>query len=139
MGRSFGFAPSTLSEMMLTDSNFVIYAAKHYENPECHTTEEFVEDLNKLKYLKKIFKRYRDTGEINIRLTLNYVIIFYNLFGVEASTNMLFFKLKDYADVLKPFLTMLNYMPKNITVGKETSPSSDIVMDEGIVRQLRNI
>lgn len=139
MGRSFGFAPSTLSEMMLTDSNFVIYAAKHYENPECHTTEEFVEDLNKLKYLKKIFKRYRDTGEINIRLTLNYVIIFYNLFGVEASTNMLFFKLKDYADVLKPFLTMLNYMPKNITVGKETIPSSDIVMDEGIVRQLRNI
>ena len=125
--------------MMLTDSNFVIYAAKHYENPECHTTEEFVEDLNKLKYLKKIFKRYRDTGEINIRLTLNYVIIFYNLFGVEASTNMLFFKLKDYADVLKPFLTMLNYMPKNITVGKETIPSSDIVMDEGIVRQLRNI
>ena len=139
MGRSFGFAPSTLSEMMLTDSNFVIYAAKHYENPECHTTEEFVEDLNKLKYLKKIFKRYRDTGEINIRLTLNYVIIFYNLFGVEASTNMLFFKLKDYADVLKPFLTMLNYMPKNITLGKETIPSSDIVMDEGIVRQLRNI
>lgn len=139
MGRSSGFAPSTLSEMMLTDSNFVIYAAKHYENPECHTTEEFVEDLNKLKYLKKIFKRYRDTGEINIRLTLNYVIIFYNLFGVEASTNMLFFKLKDYADVLKPFLTMLNYMPKNITLGKETIPSSDIVMDEGIVRQLRNI
>lgn len=124
---------------MLTDSNFVIYAAKHYENPECHTTEEFVEDLNKLKYLKKIFKRYRDTGEINTRLTLNYIIIFYNLFGVEASTAMLFFKLKDYADVLKPFLVMLNYMPRTVTIGKELVQSSSIVMDEGIVKQLRNV
>lgn len=124
---------------MLTDSNFVLFAAKHYDNPECHSTEEFHEDLNKLKYLKKIFKRYRDTSDINIRLTLNYIITFYNLFGVTASNRMMFFKLKDYHDVLKPFLVMLNYMPETIEVGKNTIRSSSIVMDEKIIAELRKI
>ena len=124
---------------MITDQNFVLYAAKHYDNPECHTTEEFNDDLNKLKYLKKIFKRYRDTGEINTRLTLNYIITFYNLFGVEASTAMIFFKLKDYLDVLKPFLIMLNYMPKVYCNGDVKIITTDIPMDQGIVDQLRRI
>lgn len=124
---------------MLTDQNFVLYAAKHYDNPECHTIEEFNEDLNKLKYLKKIFKRYRDTGEINIRLTLNYIIIFYNLFGVEASTAMLFFKLKEYSDLMKPILIMLNFMPKRVRLSGETLAESEIPMDQGIVDMLRKI
>lgn len=124
---------------MLTDQNFVLFAAKHYDNPECHTTEEFHEDLNKLKYLKKIFKRYRDTNDINIRLTLNYIITFYNLFGLEASNRMMFFKLRDYHDVLKPFLVMLNYMPTIIEVGKTRIHSSDIVMDAKIISELRKI
>lgn len=124
---------------MLTDQNFVLFAAKHYDNPECHTIEEFHEDLNKLKYLKKIFKRYRDTENINIRLTLNYIITFYNLFGVESSNKMVFFKLKDYHDVLKPFLVMLNYMPEVIDLGKIKVRSTDIVMDSNIVSELRKI
>lgn len=124
---------------MLTDQNFVLYAAKHYDNLECHTIEEFNEDLNKLKYLKKIFKRYRDTGEINIRLTLNYIIIFYNLFGVEASTAMLFFKLKEYSDLMKPILIMLNFMPKRVRLSGETLAESEIPMDQGIVDMLRKI
>lgn len=124
---------------MLTDQNFVLFAAKHYDNPECHATEEFHEDLNKLKYLKKIFKRYRDMGEINTRLTLNYIITFYNLFGVDGSNKMMFFKLKDYHDVLKPFLVMLNYMPEIIDLGKARIRSSDIAMDPKIIAELRKI
>lgn len=124
---------------MLTDQNFVLYAAKHYDNPECHTTEEFNEDLNKLKYLKKIFKRYRDTGDINTRLTLNYIITFFNLFGLEGSNRMLFYKLKDYPDVLKPFLVMLNYMPETVVTPKGSLRSTDIVMDPKIVSELRKI
>lgn len=124
---------------MLTDQNFILFAAKHYDNPDCHTVEEFHEDLNKLKYLKKIFKRYRDVGEINTRLTLNYIITFYNLFGIEASNKMVFFKLKDYHDVLKPFLLMLNYLPEVIEVGKDRVRTSDIVMDQKIIEELRKI
>lgn len=124
---------------MLTDKNFALYAAKHYDNPECHSIEEFHEDLNKLKYLKKIFKRYRETGEINTRLTLNYIITFYNLFGVDGSNAMLFFKLKDYVDVLKPFLVMLNYMPSVVTIGEKRILATDIHLDVGIVEQLRKI
>jgi len=124
---------------MLTEQNFVLFAAKHYDNPECHTTEEFHEDLNKLKYLKKIFKRYRDTSDINIRLTLNYIITFYNLFGIDPSNRMMFYKLKDYHDVLKPFLVMLNYMPEVVEAGKLRIRSSDIVMDPKIISELRKI
>jgi len=33
----------------ITDSNFLMYAIKHYENPECCNMEEFNEDINRIK------------------------------------------------------------------------------------------
>lgn len=126
----------------LDETNFLLYAAKHYDNPSCFDTLEFYEDLNRFKYLKRLFSRYEESGELKERLILNHIIVIYNLFGVEASTRMLFFKLRDYHVLLKPFLVFLNYCPDrvyNIGLEGKTINTSDIPLDPVIVSALRKI
>ena len=126
----------------LDEANFFLYAAKHYENPYCYDTLEFYDDLNRFKYLKRLFSRYEETGELKERLILNHIIVLYNIFGVEATTRMLFLKLRGSYQVLKPFLVFLNYMPevvRQIGIEGKDIISSDIVMDEVIVEKLRQI
>jgi hypothetical protein len=126
----------------LDETNFLLYAAKHYDNPSCFDTLEFYEDLNRFKYLKRLFSRYDETNELKERLILNHIIILYNLFGVEAATRMLFFKLKGYHHYLKPFLVFLNFCPeKVINIGLEgkTINTSDVLMDPNIIKELRKI
>lgn len=124
----------------LTESNALIFAAKHYDNPHFFDTIEFYEDLSRFKYLKKLFGRYEETGELNERLVLNHLIVIYNVFGVEAATRLLFLKMGNYGSYLKPFLLLLNYCPEVIdSVQGKIIRTSDIVMDQKIVDKLRKI
>jgi len=126
----------------LSDANFLLYAAKHYDNPSCFDTVEFYEDLNKFKYLKRLFSRYEETGELKERLILNHITVLYNLFGIEAATRMLFFKLKEYHSYLVPFLILLNVCPDKIyNIGVEGIDInvSDVKLDNTIVEALRKI
>jgi len=125
----------------LDETNFLLYAAKHYDNPQCFDTLEFYEDLARFKYIKRLFNRYEEAGELKERLVLNHLIILYNVFGI-AATRMLFFKLDGYHHMLKPFIVLLGHMPeviKGIGVQNKTIFSSDIHMDENIVQILRKI
>jgi hypothetical protein len=90
--------------MQLNDNNFSLFAAKHYDNPNCTDILEFHDDLNRIKYIKRLFKHYNDTGELKERLVLNHLITLYNVFEVQACTKMLVFKLYEYMPVLKSFL-----------------------------------
>ena len=96
----------------LTDENILLYAIKGYERPIC-ILSEFEADYKRIKYIKRLIGRFKQTGELKERNILNHIIIFYNVFGIETATRLLFFKIdeKDY-DILKTFLTFLNYMPK---------------------------
>jgi hypothetical protein len=126
----------------LDESNFLLYAARHYDNPHCYDTEEFYDDLNRFKYLKRLFNRYEETGELKERLIINHLTVVYNIYGVEPATRMLFLKLRGQYQLLKPFLVLMGYMPETITgIGPEaqTIISSDIHMDEKIVEVLRQI
>ncbi len=124
----------------LNEANALVYAAKHYDNPHFFDTVEFYEDLSRFKYLKKLFGRYEETGEINERLVLNHLTVIYNVFGVEAATKLLFLKMDNYGSYLKPFLLLLNYLPEVIfgVQGKNIN-TSDIIMDQNIVEKLRKI
>lgn len=125
----------------LDETNFILYAAKHYDNPQCYDTLEFYDDLKRFKYLKRLFGKYTETGEIKERLVINHIIILYNVFG-PAATRMLFFKLDGYYPLLKPFLVLLGYMPDkvyNIGIRNETIFSSDVEMDQNIIQILRKI
>ena len=124
------------------ESNFMLYAAKHYDNPQAFDTEEFYDDLKRFKYLKRLFNKYLETGELKERLILDHLIVIYNVFGAKPGTKMLFFRLKGYYDILKPFIVMLGYMPERVEgIGNknETMFSSDIDMDEKVVEVLRTI
>ena len=92
----------------LNEENFLLFAIKNYENPQAVTKEDFDKDLNHFKYIKRLLKRYRNTGELKVHLILNHFIVLYNIFG-EATTPMLFFKIeKELWSVMKKFVIFLN-------------------------------
>lgn len=123
----------------LTEDNFILYAAKCYDNPNCHNINEFYDDLNKFKYLKKLFYRYRVDGVLKERLITNHIIVLQNVFGVPEISNMLFLKLSEYRKELKPFLVLLNIMPDYVNINYNKILASDIPMDSFIVEKLRKI
>lgn len=127
--------------MELNDDNFMMYAIKHYDNKNCSGLTEFNDDLNKFKYLKRLFKKFNEKGELRERLILNHIIVIYNLFGVEAATKMLFYKIeKQYWSQLKTFLVFLNFMPRLVIVSREIHiKDSDINIDESILETLKKL
>jgi hypothetical protein len=124
----------------LTDDNFLIYAIKCYDNPRC-IMSEFEDDLKRLKYIRRLIKRYKSTGDLKERLILNHIIVLSNVFGTEAAVRMLFFKI-DTADyhILKTFLLFLNYIPKIVKgIKGRNINSSDITIDLFVAKRLKDI
>ena len=96
----------------LTEDNFLLFAIKNYENPQAVTKEDFDKDLNHFKYIKRLLKRYKNTGQLKPHLLLNHFIILYNIFG-EATTPMLFFKIEqDLWASMKTFVMFLDKLPE---------------------------
>jgi len=96
----------------LTSENFLLFAIKHYENPQAVTKEDFEKDLNHFKYIKRLLKRYRNTGELKALLLLNHFIILYNIFG-EGTTAMLFYKIEEEMwEIMKTFVVFLDRLPE---------------------------
>lgn len=124
----------------LTENNFLLYAAKHYDNPQCMDIDEFQDDLKRINYIKKLFNKYKTTGELKERLIINHLTVLYNCFGPEHTARMLLYKLKDFREYVKPFLVFMGCMPDKIYgVDDEIVLSSDILMDVNILDQLRKI
>lgn len=126
----------------LDESNFLLYAAKHYDNPQCFDTFEFYEDLKRFKYIKRLFNRYVDEGDLKERLILNHIVVLFNLFGVYPAIRMLFLKCKGHESILVPFLIALNNLPEkveNIGIENKTITTSMIAMDLEVVKILRKI
>ena len=96
----------------LTEDNFLLFAIKNYENPQAVTKEDFDKDLNHFKYIKRLLKRYKNTGQLKTHLLLNQFIILYNIWG-EATTPMLFFKIEqDLWASMKTFVMFLGKLPE---------------------------
>tara|TARA_R110000851_G_scaffold318244_1_gene482015 strand:+ start:706 stop:1074 length:369 start_codon:yes stop_codon:yes gene_type:complete len=116
----------------INDDNLLIFASRHYYNPKCIDVEEFYEDLNRFKYVKRLVNRYIESERLSDRLILNHLIVIFNVFGVEASIKILRFKLNnEHWKVIKPFLIFLKHI--------EPTDFIDIEMDDFIVQQLRKI
>ena len=95
----------------LNESNYILFAIKHYENPSSMTREDFDEDMKRFKYLKRLLKHYVRGGSLRTHLVINHLIILYNVFG-EAATPLLFFRLeREYWSILKTVLLYLNKYP----------------------------
>tara|TARA_B100000927_G_C16259402_1_gene386833 strand:+ start:31 stop:399 length:369 start_codon:yes stop_codon:yes gene_type:complete len=116
----------------LNVKNFKLFASHHYNNPECVDVEEFKQDLNRFKYLKRLLKRYELTGELQERLILNHLIVLYNVFGIEACNKMIWYKInEEHWHYIKPFLVFLHYLPE--------TEKTEVALDPFIVEVLRKI
>jgi hypothetical protein len=124
----------------LNDDNFLIYAMKCYNAPHC-ILSEFESDIKRIKYLKRLFRRYKVTKSLKERLILNHIILLNNVFGPESTARILFYKIdeRDY-DILKTFLSYLNIMPDMIygIKGKNISVA-EVPLDINVAEILRQI
>jgi len=117
----------------LNEDTFLLYAARSYYNPTCFDAEEFYEDVNRFKYLKRLVKRYEDGGKLSVNLILNHLVVIFNVFGIDTGLRMLEYKVftEENLPILKPFLIYLNVIPNDKYTGT--------AMDETVVEELRNI
>jgi len=95
----------------ITNDNIIMFAIKHYDNPQCEGEKEFYDDMKRFKYIKRLLRKHNDTGILKERLLLNHIIVLKNLFGAEACVTLLLFKIqKEYWETLKSFLLFLNIL-----------------------------
>ena len=111
----------------ITPENVLMFAIRNYTNPHCEGEKEFEDDLKRFKYIKRLLRRYYDTGVLKERLLLNHLIVLNNVFSVEAATTLLLYKIQpDYWPALKSFLIYLN----NITDNELTEIEHDMIVLE---------
>lgn len=122
----------------LDDDNILLFAIKHYDNPQCTNIEEFYKDLSSIIYLTRLFKKYETTGEIKELLVINHIILLYNVFSIEAATRILFWKIeKNHHSTLKTFLVYLNKLKENHNYQEWDLQLNTIPLDQKIVNSLR--
>ena len=118
----------------LNDGNFLLFAIRNYENPQAVTKEDFDKDLNHFKYIKRLLKRYKNTGQLKSHLLINHFIVLYNIFG-DATTPILFYKIEeDLWDVMKTFIIFLNRLPDH-----PKSHIHDIAVDLDCLAELQKV
>ncbi len=124
----------------LNEENFVMYAVKNYNSPQC-IMSEFEGDIKRTKYLKRLFRRYKISKSLKERLILNHIILLNNVFGPEVTARILFYKIdeRDY-DILKTFLEYLNIMPETVYgIKGKNIYSSEIPLNPDIAEVLLKI
>ena len=96
----------------LNENNYILFAIKHYDNPQAVTQEDFFDDLSRFKYIKKLLRKYVKTGDLKTSLLINHFIIVFNIFN-EAALPLLFFKIeKDLWSSMKSFIIFLGRLPE---------------------------
>jgi hypothetical protein len=116
----------------LNEENFILYASRNYNNPQCTSIEEFYDDLQRFKYIKKLLKRYEKNNDLHERLILNHIVVLYNVFGIKAANKMMFYKIDpEHWPSIKTFLVYLNFLKENDMV--------EIPLDDCVVNVLRKL
>lgn len=124
----------------LNDGNFVIFCMMSYDNPSGYTDSEFFSDVSRIKYIKKLLTRYKTGSDLKERLILNHLIVLSNVFGREALARIVWLKMEDHLEQIKPFMIALGLLPSVVRgVNGKDHLTDDVAMDEGIVDTLRRI
>lgn len=123
---------------VVSNTNFLEFCLEHYENIQYVTREEFEEDIDRIKYIRKLLTRYQKGGELKHRLILNHIVILTNVFGPKVLSKILYLKLEDVFEYIKPFLEYLGVLPRYIING-ETIDTSLIISNKKILDILKEI
>lgn len=118
----------------LNEGNYLLFAIKFYNNPQAVTRDDFESDLKRIRYIKRLLKRYKNTGELKVHLILNHLIVLFNVFD-DATIPLLFYHLEeDLWSSIKSFLVFLNRVPEY-----PKTKINEIVADENCLKQLQSI
>jgi hypothetical protein len=118
----------------LNESNYLLFAIKFYDNPQAVTKDDFESDLKRIRYIKRLLKRYKNSGELKVHLILNHLIILFNVFN-DATVPLLFYNLEeDLWPSIKSFLIFLNRIPEYPKTGM-----NEIEADENCLLQLKEL
>jgi len=118
----------------LNESNYLLFAIKFYDNPQAVTRDDFESDLKRIRYIKRLLKRYKNSGELKVHLILNHLIILFNVFN-DATVPLLFYNLEeDLWPSIKSFLLFLNRIPEYPKTGM-----NEIEADENCLLQLKEL
>jgi hypothetical protein len=116
----------------ITKDNWLLFAQQNYSNPTLETSVEFLEDIKRFKYLKRLFRKYKTTGEVKIRLIINHIVVLQNVFGADVAITLLLFKIdREYWSVLKTVLKYLKLLYEH--------EMGDVEEDEKIEQMLREL
>ena len=116
----------------ITKNNWLLFAQQNYDNPTLEKEIEFYEDSKRFKYLKRLFHKYKITGEIKIRLVVNHIIVLQNVFGADVAMTLLLFKIdKEHWPLLKTVTNYLGYL--------YTHELKDTHIDLKIAKMLREL
>ncbi len=118
----------------LNEGNYLLFAIKFYNNPQAVTRDDFESDLKRIRYIKRLLKRYKNTGELKVHLILNHLIVLFNVFD-DATIPLLFYHLEeDLWSPIKSFLVFLNRVPEY-----PKTKLNEISVDENCLKQLQTI
>ena len=118
----------------LNESNYLLFALKFYDNPQSVTREDFESDLKRIRYVKRLLKRYQNNGELKVHLILNHLIILFNVFN-EATVPLLFYNLdEELWPAIKSFLIFLNRVSEY-----PKTKVNEIEADEYCLQQLKEL
>lgn len=114
----------------LNEENYILFAIQHYDNPSAVTKDDFLEDLRRFKYIKRLINKYLKNGDVKLHLLLNHIIIVYNVFG-EAAAPLLFYKMdKEYWSIIKSIMIFLDRYPEQETVTLKSIPINEKIIQE---------
>ena len=114
----------------LNEDNYVLFAIKHYDNPQAATKEDFFEDMRRFKYIKRLPKKYHKGVEVKLNLLLNHIIIIYNVFG-DAAPLLLFYKMeRDYWSDIKAIMMFLDKYPQVESESLKSIAVNDCILEE---------
>ena len=118
----------------LNESNYLLFAIKFYDNPQSVTREDFESDLKRIRYVKRLLKRYQNNGELKVHLIQNNLIILFNLIN-EATVPLLFYNLdEELWPAIKSFLIFLNRVSEY-----PKTKVNEIEADEYCLQQLKEL
>ena len=118
----------------LNESNYLLFAIKFYDNPQSVTREDFESDLKRIRYVKRLLKRYQNNGELKVHIILNHLIILFNVFN-EATVPLLFYNLdEELWPAIKSFLIFLNRVSEY-----PKTKVNEIEADEYCLQQLKEL
>jgi len=121
----------------ITKDNWLLFAQNNYDNPTLENEKEFYEDIKRIRYLKRLFRKYIVTGKIKARLVVNHLIVLQNVFGVECTISLLLFKIDTrYWNILKTFLEYLEYLYPHELNNIESDTKIKKLLDEQLSEEL---